>query len=91
MTNLTWPNNALAITSNMEANTRILIFACSSADNPLNSSTTLILALLPASWYLRQRPHRFEEIIKEVLSNPKHVLIVKTKDTWSMHYPLLLW
>lgn len=35
--------------------------------------------------------NRFEEIIKEVLSNPKHVLIVKTKDTWSMHYPPLLW
>lgn len=58
-TNLTWANNAFAITSNMDAKTRILILACNSADNPLNNSKTLALAFAPASWYLKIESRMF--------------------------------
>lgn len=55
-TNLTWANNAFAMTSNMDAKTRILILDCNSAESPLNNSKTLALAFAPASWYLNQKP-----------------------------------
>lgn len=56
------------MTSNVEAKTRTLILACSSAESPLNNSKTFAFASEPASWYLGQNK-RTHSLLEEVQLN----------------------